>query len=198
MRNRHPDAGDDRPNDREKIDGLNKLIEELRDTTAYQTGTLKRREAQLAGFKVTNASLEEALAWRDSQVHALNKSEDYLKSEIARLERTIASNDEALTWRAGQVEEIEQQLDSRADALIWRAEQLEQLGRDIEDLQRKHDSTQDQLREVSSRLEDICGSTGWKFVLWVRRIRDRVVSTQTRRHRIYERIMSRVGSRLER
>lgn len=200
MTKRHSDAGDHLPTEREKTDKMKQVVDELLETKAYQGETLQWQESQLAKLKVTNASLQEAIAWRESQVQALNKSEDYLKVEIAQLERAIASNGEALAWRAEQVEELEQALVSQGEALTWLGKELgaevEQLKRDLDYLQGKHDATSDQLREVSSQLEDTLGSTGWKFVCWVRQIRDRVLPARTQRHAAYQKLMTRVRSRL--
>ena len=196
MTKRHSDAGDHLPTEREKPGTVKKVVDESFETQAYQAETLKWQEAQLAKLKVTNASLQEAMAWRESQVKALNKSEDYLKVEIAQLERAIASNGEALAWRGEQVEELEQALVSQGEALTWFGAEVEQLKRDLDYLQGKHDATSDQLREVSSQLEDTLGSTGWKFVGWVRQIKDRVLPAGTQRHAAYQKLKTRVRSRL--
>ena len=202
MTKRRSVAGDHLPTEREKTGTVKKVVDESLETRAYQLETLKWQEAQLAKLKVTNASLQEVVAWRESQIKALNKSEDYLKAEIAQLERAIASNGEALAWRAEQVAELEQALVSQGEALTWLGKELgaqvEQLQRDLDYLQGKHDATSDQLRDVSSQLEDTLGSTGWKFVLWVRQIRDRVLPAGTRRRNGYQKLMTRVRSRLGR
>ncbi len=196
----HPKAGENLPADGEKIDKVNRVVDDLLETQAYQVETLQWQETQLAKLKVTNASLQEAVAWRESQVKALNKSEDYLKAEIDQLERAIASNVQALAWRGEQVEELERELVSLGEALLWRGEQVVQLKRDIEYLQERHEAVlaelRSQLRNVSSQLENTVGSTGWKFVLWVRQIRDRALPVRSQRHRAYEKLMTRVRSHL--
>ena len=206
MTKRHAKTGENLPSDREKIDKANKVVDELLETKAYQEETLKRHETQLAKLKVTTASLQEAVAWRESQIRALNKSEDYLKAEIAQLERAIASNGEALNWRGEQVEELERKvvaiaelerkLISREETLMLRGEQVEQLKRDVEYLQGQLAAISGQLREVSSHLEDTLASPGWKFVLWVRQIKYRILPEGTERHAAYEKLMIRVRSRL--
>ena len=185
MTKRHPKAGDHIPTDVEKIDTVDKVVEELLETKAYQGETLKWQATQLAKLKVTNASLQEAVAWRESQVNTLNKSEGYLKADIAQLERAIASNGEALDWRKEQVEERERK--EQVEEL-----EREQLKRNLEYLQGQHDATLAQLRDFSSQHE----STGWKFVLWVRQIRDKALPARSRRHGAYEKLMTRVRSRL--
>ena len=200
MTKRHAKTGDNLLSDREKIDKANKVVDELLETKAYQEERLKWHETQLAKLKVTNASLQEAVAWRESQVHALKKSEDYLKAEIAQLERAIASNGEALNWRGEQVEELEQASVSQGETLTWLGKELdqevEQHKRDVEYLKGQLAAISDQLRGVSSHLDDTLRSTGWKFVLWVRQIKYRILPEGTERHAAYEKLMIRVRSRL--
>jgi hypothetical protein len=73
------------------------------------------------------------------------------------MEKTIASQDEGLKWRARQVEELQNEK-----------------ARLLSDLNSTLHSTEQQLKMAEERLEGIYASSGWKFVLRVRHIRDRL------------------------
>ena len=163
---------------------------------AYQAETLKWQEAQLSKLKITNASLQEAVAWRESQVKALDKAQGYLEDEIAQLKRTITSNDEAMAWRAEQVEELEKASASlekasasKDETLEWRRKQVEQLQGDLAYLQAKHDTVSDQLRDIRFELDLIRESTGWKMLEQIWRFRDRALPKGGSGRALYEKVI---------
>lgn len=200
MKESYSDTGGKRPRDRETS---GKSKQGSSENGAYQAETLKWQEAQLSKLKVTNASLQEAVAWRERQVKALDKAQAYLEDEIERLHRTISSNDEAMAWRAEQVEELEKAAASlekasalKDETLEWRRKQVEQLTEDLVYLQGKHDTVSDQLRHIRSELDLIRESTGWKMLEQIRRFRDRALPNGTAGRAIYDKVIGLLRSRL--
>lgn len=94
------DEGDELLKDQEKA------MRELVQSKAAQAATLKVNERQLAEWREKLASNGEAFARHRSQILALTKTREQLKSENNHLRNKIASSDEALAWRASQVEDL--------------------------------------------------------------------------------------------
>jgi SAM-dependent methyltransferase len=151
----------------ELLKDKDKRIQELTENFQYNAGTLKACEAQLAERRESLASLREAFAWRESEIKSLTKTRDYLEAEIRHFRETIASNDEALAWRAAQVEELGNALHQQAD----------------------------QLRLHAQELNSIKSSAGWKLVLRLRSVRNRLLPPDGFGHRLYEKIMERLRER---
>ena len=207
MKESYSDTGGKLPGDRETS---GKSRQGSSENGAYQAETLKWQEAQLSKLKVTNASLQEAVAWRERQVKALDKAQAYLEDEIERLHRTITSNDEALAWRAEQVEELEKALASLEKALAslekasaskdetleWRRKKVEQLQGDLAYLEAKHDTVSDQLRDIRFELDLIRESTGWKMLERIWRFRDRALPKGGSGRAIYDKVIGLLRSRL--
>ena len=161
----------------ELLRGKEKTIEELLESKAYQAKAMRWFESQLAERRESLASLQEAFAWHTGQIKSLTKTRDYLESEISQCRNTVASHEQALTWRADQVSELETAVN--------------QLKEVIADLERDMDKVRGRLLE----LDAIKASTGWKFVLRVRSIRNRMLPEGTVRHRLYRRIIRFAKSR---
>jgi chromosome segregation ATPase len=100
-------------------------LEKLEAARAYHADMLQQWERRLAELKVTNASLQEALALREGHLDAIEKKSAYLESTVEQLKRTIASNERALAWRIQQLEELEQRLASRDKTIQRLTEELE-------------------------------------------------------------------------
>jgi SAM-dependent methyltransferase len=147
-----------------------KMIEELLESKAYQAKAMQWFESQLAERRESLASLQEAFAWHTDQIKSLTKTREYLESEISHFRNTVASHEQALAWRANQVAELETAVDHLTET--------------ITNLQ----SNIDRLRVRLLELDAIKASTGWKFVLRVRSIRDRLLPEGTVRHRLYKTI----------
>ena len=166
MKENYDDVGNEVRKDDVNVD---KALKEPLVARPYHVEQLKLQTTQLAKLKITNASLNEALAWRESQVSGLNKAQTYLTSEIERLKRAIASNEEALAWRSGQVEEL--------SAQVGRFEG------DIAHLQAEYDA-------ILIELDTIRTGTGWKVVVRLCDVRDRILPQRTHRRRAYENVMA--------
>src|SRR6266581_2928842 len=147
----------------ELLRGKEKTIEELLESKAYQAKAMRWFESQLAERRESLASLQEAFAWHTGQIKSLTKTRDYLESEIRHFRNTVASHEQALTWRADQVSELETAVN--------------QLKEVIADLERDVDKVRGRLLE----LDAIKASTGWKFVLRARSIRNRMLPEGTLR-----------------
>ncbi len=152
-------------------------IRELTENKAYQAAALKFSQSQLAERRESLASLQEAFAWHKSQIDSLTKARDYLETEAAHFKSAIASNEEALAWRASQVRELEKAIEGFEESLAAHVSRIESLEREIEPLRNLTGALGQDLAhlvELAKELEAIKASAGWKFVLQVRAIRDRL------------------------
>ncbi len=153
-------------------------IRELTENKAYQAAALKFSQSQLAERRESLAHLQEAFAWHKSQIDSLTKARDYLETEAAHFKSAIASNEEALAWRASQVRELEKAIEGFEESLAGHVSRIESLEREIEPLRKLTEALGGQdlahLVELAKELEAIKASAGWKIVLQVRAIRDRL------------------------
>jgi SAM-dependent methyltransferase len=122
-----------------------------------------------------------AIEARDQTIASLEKGEKWHEEQIANQAKTIASLEEAVDWRGTQIDElnkglewIQKQLADNEGALEWRARQVESLEREKADLMAAFQSAQRQLNVASEKLEAIYASSGWKFILRIRHLRDRL------------------------
>jgi O-antigen biosynthesis protein len=113
---------------------------------------LEWKQKQLEEGARTVASLEQAVHWREQQAKQYEKDLGWAQSQMTDLRHTIASHEQALAWRAQQVEKLEND----------KAEEKATLTMLLQKAQRE--------------LESIYGSPGWKFVVRLRRIRNRLRS----------------------
>jgi O-antigen biosynthesis protein len=139
------------------IDYSNELLNEkdrnLAETEATYEEALKWREQQLTQRDLVIADREQAIAALENQLRELSNGIRWQDEVIQGLRGTVAGNEEALAWRAHQVEEMEKEKAA---------------------LQSNLQSTQRRLAVVTEQLEAIHASRGWKFILRLRAIRDRM------------------------
>ena len=83
------------------------------------------------------------------------------------MEKTIASHEEALAWRAHQVNDLEKEIAALRTSL---------------------QNTQHQLGLATEQLDAIYASSGWKFILRIRQIRDRLAPAGSARRKIFDKI----------
>ena len=127
---------------------------EWRDETIASLRTAERwHEELIANQKKTIGSQEEAVKWRGNQIEELNKGLEWFQKQLADMKEKSASDEKALEWRAGQVETLEKERTDLIAAL---------------------QSTQRQFNLASEQLEAIYASSGWKFILRIRYLRDRL------------------------
>ena len=154
------------------LDHSNGLIhekdKELRDTKAASEQAIQWREQQLGEREKTITSLEEAIQWREGQLRELTQGLDWTRNRVTEMEKTIASHEEALAWRAHQVDALESQNATLRTSL---------------------QNTQHQLGLATEQLDAIYASLGWKFILRIRHIRDRLAPAGSTRRKTFERIM---------
>jgi SAM-dependent methyltransferase len=150
-----------------------KALRAMFDLKAYQDETIRRQERQLAERNSTIAAHQEGIAWQSSQIQSLEKTRRYLEGEIEQLRWSLESQREGLAWRAKQVEDLENRT-----ALFdqERTRQLAELRRVM-------------TQEVDSELDALHATAGWKFVLLVRGIRNRVMPEGGFCYKFYDRLM---------
>jgi SAM-dependent methyltransferase len=146
-----------------------KTLRAMFDLKAYQDETIRRQERQLAERNHTIAAHEEAIAWLSSQIQSLEKTRRYLEGEIEQLRRSLESQREGLAWRARQVEDLEN-----------RTALLEQ---------EKTQQFAELRRVVTQELDALHATAGWKFVMLVRGIRNRVMPKGSFCYKFYDRLM---------
>lgn len=171
---------------------LNKKEKALRamfDLKAYQDETIKRQERQLAERKHTTATLEEAFAWHSSKIVSLEKTLGFLEGEIEQLRRTLEAQREALEWRKNQVDSLERTITEHEKALEWRSKQVDELEASIAALDRTRTIQLAELTRVTAELEAIHVTAGWKLILRLRSIQNRLMPEGSARHRFYGRLM---------
>lgn len=152
----------------DQSDGLiREKDQELRETKASAAKAIAWREQQIHEREHTIGSLEEAVKWRETQIHDLNqqveeinKGLEWMRERAAGMEKTIASQDEALAWRAHQVSDLETAKDF--------------LERENASLTTNLQNTRHQLNVAGETLAGIYASRGWKFIMKLRQIRDRL------------------------
>jgi SAM-dependent methyltransferase len=136
------------------------LVDESDSLIAEKDQETRWREEQLVVRDQTIASLEEAVQWRQGQIDELSKGLEWTQQRAGDLEKTVASNEDALKWRAQQVNDLETAKE------YWQGHST-LLTRQLQDTQR-------QLAEAEHTLAGIYASRGWKFIVKLRNIRDRL------------------------
>ncbi len=174
---------------------IQKQEEDLRNTKTWAEEAIRWREEQVKVREGTISSLEEAVKWReqqiqdrDKQIQSIAEGLEWTRNRAAEMEKTIASNNEALAWRAKQV-----------DALQYAKSELENMNADLAKvnvrLESELEDTQRHLNHATEQLKGIYASSGWKFVLRVRGLRDSVFPAGTGRRRVFEKLMELVRPR---
>src|SRR5215471_12643856 len=146
-----------------------KALRAMLDLKAYQDETIRRQERQLAERNSTIAAHEEGIAWQSSQIQSLEKTRRYLEGEIEQLRRSLESQREGLAWRARQVEDLEKR------TALFGQERTRQLA--------------ELRRVVTQELDALHATAGWKFVLFARGIRNRVMPEGGFCYKFYDRLM---------
>jgi SAM-dependent methyltransferase len=121
---------------------------------------LEERNAALASRAAEVEQLNLNVGELNRGTEELSKSIAWAQDRNAELERTLAARDEALAWRAGQVDALESakiELFSRVQA---QAAQLQSMSGELG--MRTHE------------LSEIQASRGWKFVMMLRALRNRI------------------------
>src|SRR6267142_1789546 len=136
-----------------RIKDLDEKISALEEALKWREQHLTEREAELS-------SLRETLEWLEGQGQELTQGLDWTRHHISDLEKTVASQEEALKWRAGQVEGLERDKTRVSSELRSTEQQLS--------------SMEQRLNVATEQLEAIYSSTGWKLILRLRHIRDRL------------------------
>ena len=163
------------------LDQSDSLLEEKNEQ-------LRWREQQVVERGQTIQSLDEAVKWHEGQVRDLTetlaemqKALDWKQSQVKDLEQTIDSRDNAIAFHENTIVSLGQTISSHEKALEWRAQQVSDLQTAKEYLERESASTtvqlqnaQRQLAAASDALAGIYASRGWKFLMKLRSIRDRL------------------------
>ncbi len=143
-----------------RIKDLDGKISALEEALKWREQHLTEREAELT-------SLRETLEWLEGQGQELTQGLDWTRNHISDLEKTVASQEEALKWRAGQVEGLERDK-TRVSSELRSTEQQ------LSSMEQRLSSMEQRLNVATEQLEAIYSSTGWKLILRLRHIRDRL------------------------
>jgi chromosome segregation ATPase len=146
----------------------------LRDAKASATQAIEWREQQIKEREQTISSLEDAVKWREGQISDLNEGLEWARNRANEMEKTIAAQEEGLAWRAHQVDDLEVEKAALKTHL---------------------QNTQRRLSLATEQLEAIHASSGWKFILRLRHLRDRLAPPGSTRRKLVESLMKLVRSR---
>ena len=137
---------------------------------------------------------QKALAWREEKISSLEEGLQWRQNQLEEGARTVASLEQALHWREQQAKQFEtdlgwaqsqmtdmsQKIASHEQVLAWRAQQVEKL--ETEKAEEKAALTMEKaaltmrVQKAERQLESIYASSGWKLVLRLRGIRNRLRS----------------------
>jgi ubiquinone/menaquinone biosynthesis C-methylase UbiE len=168
-------------------DGLIKEKErEISDTKASAAEAIEWKEQQVREREETIASLEDAVKWREGGIRDLEAAIRNLEAASARMRQdfqsAIQQREEALAWTRNQISEFEKTVASNEQALAWRMQQVTELEgakafweRESASLNASLQNTQHRLSLATEQLESIYASRGWKFIAWLRQIRDKLM-----------------------
>jgi ubiquinone/menaquinone biosynthesis C-methylase UbiE len=135
------------------LDQSDSLLEEKDQATRW-------REEQVAARDMAIQSLEEALKWREGQIEEVKVDLGWAQRYASDLEKVVASQKEGLAWRAQQVSDLE------TAKSFWENQSTSLTGQ-LQD-------TQGRLAVASDTLAGIYASRGWKLIMKLRSIRDRL------------------------
>jgi SAM-dependent methyltransferase len=152
-------------------DELTRLLQdkdrEVLATKAHADSSSKWLQGQVDERESQVRQRDDALEWKESVIGSLNsamgqlsKDMEWSQSCIRELERGMSSKDDALAWRAVQVDDLEK---AKIELLTRVQAQADQLL-----------VTQNELGVRNQELAEIHLSRGWKMLMKVRAIRDKV------------------------
>jgi SAM-dependent methyltransferase len=126
----------------------------------------------------------EAIAWKGEQIGELEKG-------LAWREEQLRKTEEDLKWTTSVIEDLRAVISTHEEALAWRAHQVDDLDKEKTALTAALRSTQNLLAQTTSELEAIHVSSGWKFILKLRQLRQRFLPEGTSRRGLFDRLIRR-------
>lgn len=172
------------------VDHSNGLIREKDAELRASANAIKWRDNEIKEREKAISSLEDAVKWREEQIQELAEGLEWTRNRVSEMEKTIGSHEEGLAWRAHQVEDLQNENTTLATHLQNTEEQLHNTRKQLQ-------NTQAQLGIAAQQLETIYASSGWKLILRVRRLRDRLAPAGSSRRRLFERLMGLARSRAQ-
>jgi SAM-dependent methyltransferase len=158
----------------ELTDLLNDKDRDLQETKAAANTAKEWLEEQLN-------ERNQALVRRGAEVEQLNQDVKELSHGIEELNRGVEETNKGLAWVQSCNKELERTVSSRDEALAWRAEQVFALEKAKVELFNRLQAQAEQLQEISGELgrrnqelAEIHQSRGWKVLMKLRAIRDRL------------------------
>ena len=172
----------------EKDRDLREKVQDLQDTRASADMAREWLEGQLVERDEALVERDEALAWRVTQVENLEKGVEQLNKDVGQLNRDVEEwskgadrLNQDLSWSQAYNRDLERAMASRDEALAWRAGQVDELEKTKIELLRRLQAQADQLQSTQGELglkkqelAEIHLSRGWRVVMKLRSVRDRL------------------------
>lgn len=132
-------------------------------------------------FGAAKASAETAKKWFEEQLGERNEALMRRGAEVEELNQGVQELNKDLGWLQACQKDLERTLASRDEALAWRADQVDALEKAKTELFNQLQAQAEQLREISGELgmrnqelDEIPMSRGWKVVMKLRAVRDKM------------------------
>jgi ubiquinone/menaquinone biosynthesis C-methylase UbiE len=115
------------------VDSSNSLLKEasrVQDETAATTRSLEEalawKESQLQQTQDVFHSQEQALAWKDDQLRQAQTALDWKENQLQLAQDAFHSQEQALAWKDDQLQQAQDAFHSQEQALDWKDDQLQQ------------------------------------------------------------------------
>jgi SAM-dependent methyltransferase/prefoldin subunit 5 len=163
-----------RASQEEALGWLKTQREELQKTMESLEGAVSWREEQIAGLEQAIAALQKTLTWMEEQVAARDEAIRWLRTQVNDLKQTVVSHEEALKWRAQQVDDLSVGLHAVSSELQAVSSELQAVSSELQAVSSELQATKLQLSLAAAQLDAIYASRGWKLILALRKVRDRI------------------------
>jgi ubiquinone/menaquinone biosynthesis C-methylase UbiE len=153
---------------------------------------LQEKDRQIADqdreFKLAQASAAKAIDWYTRQLQDRDESIRWLESESQSLRNEMAAQRQ---WYEKEIAHRDATIGSHEEALKWRAEQVQFLEHEKADLIARLTATSAELSRISEQLEAIHASSGWKLILRLRHLRDKLMPAGSPQRRVLQALLRR-------
>jgi ubiquinone/menaquinone biosynthesis C-methylase UbiE len=139
-------------------------------------------------YKLAQDSATEAINWRTRQLEERDESIRWLEGEVQSVRNEMAVQRQ---WFEKEIAHRDATIGSHEEALRWRAEQVQFLEHEKADLIARLNATSAELSRVSEQLEAIHASSGWKLILRLRHLRDKLMPVGSPQRRLLQALLHR-------
>jgi SAM-dependent methyltransferase len=163
------------------LDHSDELTDLLNDKDRDLQATKVSANTAKEWFEEQLSERDVALAWRQTQIEDLNRGIGQLQTAVEELTKGLERLNKDLEWSQSCNQQLALTITSRDEALAWRASQVDELEKARFELGNRVQSQAAQLQAISGELglrnqelAEIHMSRGWKFVMRLRGVRDKL------------------------